>query len=317
MIRSNFYQNCHLCPRHCGVDRTQGERGVCGETAECRVASIGPHFGEEPSFSGTRGSGTIFFSGCSCHCFFCQNGQISGGDCGEAMAMDELERRAADLLDRGVHNLNFVTPDHVWPHVRALCRRLRERGYAQPFLFNCSGYECPERAPEYADVVDVFLPDFKFSDPALAERVMGDRQYPDVALRALERMVAAKGFLHPWDPSGQAPAREGVLVRHLVLPGYVENSLEALKRLHEAFGRLLPLSVMSQYRPTPACADRAPFDRLLKPEEYERVAECVEDLGFEQVYLQKLRDTTDFMPDFRRPEPFEGNIAPAPPSPSD
>lgn len=301
------YQDCNLCPRRCGADRTQGETGVCGESAECRVASIGPHHGEEPSFSGTHGSGTIFFSGCSCHCCFCQNFQISGEHVGAVRSMDELERQAAALLDRGVHNLNFVTPDHFWPHIRALCRRLREREYSQPFLFNSSGYELPERVPEYAEWMDIFMPDFKFADAALAEECMGDPRYSEYALDAITRMVEEKGFLYPWDPTGETPAREGVLVRHLVLPGHVENSLQVLRILHDRFGPKIPLSVMSQFRPTAHCAEHAPLNRLLNAEEYRAVADRVRELEFEHVYLQELRNTSDFMPDFARPSPFEGN----------
>ncbi|MDZ4200196.1 MAG: radical SAM protein, partial [Kiritimatiellia bacterium] len=122
------FAECRLCPRICGVDRNAGKTGVCGETAECRVGAAVAHFGEEPPISGTRGSGTIFFSGCSCHCFFCQNHQISTGREGRVVSADELAALARKGLDLGVHNLNFVTPDHVWPHIETLCDRLRAEG---------------------------------------------------------------------------------------------------------------------------------------------------------------------------------------------
>ncbi len=305
------YRECRLCPRDCGVDRAGGQRGRCGEDARLRVASIGPHFGEEPPISGRRGSGTIFLSGCSSGCFFCQNWQISIEHLGTLMAMDELEREARRLIaDHGVHNLNFVTPDHFWPHVRELCRRLREAGADVPFLYNCSGYQRPEIVPQYAEWMDMFMPDFKFADSALAERCMGDPRYPEIALRSLTAMVEARGFLEPWDPSGARPARTGVLVRHLVMPGEVGNSRRVLETLRREFGRHIPISVMSQYHPTPRCFERGSFDRGVTAAEYAEVLTVVEDLGFDQVLAQEVRLDNDFLPDFRRRRPFRGNLPP-------
>ena len=289
------------------MDRVAGKRGVCGETAVCRVAHAGAHFGEEPSFSGARGSGTIFLSGCSSHCFFCQNQQISGEHVGREFSPPEFLWLAESVLAKGVHNLNFVTPDHFWPHISALCRELRTRGVTVPFLYNCSGYQLPELVTAVAEVMDIFLPDFKFADSALAAYCMGAADYPAVALAALKRMVAEKGFLYPWNPSGERTAERGVLVRHLVLPGQVENSLAVLELLHREFGSDLPLSVMSQYRPMPACAGKGEFACGVTAAEYDRVCARVEELGFWRVYIQELTPGTAFLPDFTQPEPFQGN----------
>ena len=155
--------------------------------------------------------------------------------------------------------------------------------------------------------MDIFLPDFKFADSALAGYCMGAPDYPDVAMAALRRMVAAKGLLYPWDPSGERAAERGVLVRHLVLPGQVANSLAALERLHREFGPDLPLSVMSQYRPMPACKGRGAFERSVNAEEYECVCAKIEELGFWRVYIQELTPETAFLPDFNQAEPFRGN----------
>ena len=305
--RDPLYRDCHLCPRECGVDRIAGERGVCGETAVCRVASIGPHFGEEPCFSGTRGSGTIFFSGCSCGCLFCQNHQISSGGVGEQWHFGELVSHVRVLIDKGVHNLNFVTPSHFLPHIRALRQFFREDGVDIPFLYNCSGYERVEKIREIAPDIDVFLPDFKFSDPTLARTCMGDEHYPEIALSAVEEMVSTKGFLQPWDPTGETPAESGVLVRHLVLPGHVDNTLVVLERLRQRFGVNLPLSVMSQYRPTPHCRDAGSLARPLASSEYERVCERIVELGFEHVFIQPESGDNAFSPDFSQDQPFPGN----------
>lgn len=305
------YRHCTLCPRDCKVDRTQGKLGVCGESATCRVSFMGPHFGEEPSFSGTRGSGTIFFSGCSSQCFFCQNYQISAQHDGRVITPEELACEVRKLLAKGVHNLNFVTPDHFWPHIETLCRELQASGVAVPMLFNCSGYQRPDKIKDYAAFMDIFLTDFKFAQPGLAKLCMGDARYPEIALLALREMVKLKGFLDPWDPTGEKPARSGVLVRHLVLPDCVDNSLEVLRLLHQEFGPGIPISVMSQFRPVEGCFQKKKLQRTLRPDEYGRVLDLVEELGFEKVYTQELTDETTFLPDFKDPEdPFSGNKRP-------
>lgn len=224
------------------------------------------------------------------------------------MTMDQLCAAAERLIARGVHNLNFVTGDHFWPHIAELARRLRGAGHTIPLLLNTSGYVLPERVPEYARWMDIFLPDYKFADPELARLCMGDARYPEIALAALREMVAAKGFLHPFDPSGRATAREGVLVRHLILPGAVENSVAALRRLREEFGPRLPLSVMSQYRPVPGCRSRGEFARRLRRDEHEAVRSAVEELEFENVFVQEFEDDDAFFPDFESERPFRGNI---------
>jgi len=307
------YTPCRLCPRQCATDRLAGVPGVCGETAELRIASYGPHMGEEPCFSGTRGSGAIFFSGCPCHCFFCQNWQISNAHGkGDAFSPDEFHRLALGLIELGVHNLNFVTPDHFWPHIEALCARLRDEGVKIPFLFNSSGYQLPSMISRYAAQMDIFLPDFKFADPVLARLVMRDERYPEIALESLRLMVAEKGFLEPFDPTGTDLAQRGVLVRHLVLPESIENTLRVLDLLREEFGRWLPLSLMSQYTPIPAAQSRPPFDRHLSAAEYQTAVDHAQELGFENLLIQPLAATDDFLPDFEKPRPFRGNPPPEP-----
>ncbi|OQA51033.1 MAG: Radical SAM superfamily protein [Candidatus Omnitrophica bacterium ADurb.Bin292] len=302
------YHNCQLCPRKCKVDRSRGKVGVCGETSELRISHVGPHFGEEPSISGSRGSGTIFFDGCSSRCFFCQNYQISAAHHGEIYSADRFFETVKDLIDKKVHNLNFVTPDHFWPHIKELCLKLRALSFPIPKVFNSSGYQLPEMISEYSEFMDIFMPDFKFADPDLARECMGDERYPEIALEAIREMVDARGFLDPWDPSGERVAERGVLVRHLVLPGHVENSLETLDQLHAEFGDGLPISVMSQFRPVPACFAKNSLTRGVTPQEYDLVLAKVKELGFEKVYTQILSDQTDYLPDFNNSgDPFPGH----------
>lgn len=299
------YEKCTLCPRSCGVNRTAGQTGVCGETATCRAASIEAHLGEEPPLSGTRGSGTVFFTGCPARCVFCQNHQISHEGHGRDYTPEILLSALHALIAQGVHNINFVTPEHMWPHIKWLVEEVRKDGCTLPMVWNSSGYMDAGRVPEYAKAMDVFLLDYKFSDPDLAQRCLGDARYPQLAMKALVRAVECAGFLHPFDVQGRERARQGVLVRHLVLPGEVENSVWALEQLREAFGRHVPLSVMSQYQPVPGT--QGTFSRTLQVSEYDEVCSAVERLGFTQVFIQELTSQTEFLPDFEQKHPFAGN----------
>jgi putative pyruvate formate lyase activating enzyme len=308
----DLYKECRLCPRACGVDRVSGGRkGFCKENAELRVAYIGPHFGEEPPLSGTRGSGTIFFTGCSLRCTFCQNYQISRDGLGEALEMDELLKRVETMIKRdGVHNVNFVTPDHFFPHAFSLITALRERGHTLPMVFNLSGYQSRELLKLAHAHVDIYLPDYKYADRNLAERLSRCKDYPDAALSAIAEMVADKGFLDFFE-NDLSLARKGVVVRHLILPGYVDNSLDALTTLFLEFGRCLPLSLMSQYCPVLHHED-ANLNRPLTKNEFDRVYAHALDLGFDHLYVQipeeaPVANTAKrpaFVPDFRLGRPF-------------
>ena len=301
------YDECRLCPRQCGARRSAGQTGFCGETDRLRIAAILPHFGEEPSLAGEKGSGTVFFSGCSCGCFFCQNHQISQERVGREYSQEQFLDALRDLLAKGVHNLNFVTPDHWWPAIADACQTLRGEGVEVPFLWNCSGYALAGRIAEIARVVDVFLPDFKFADGRLAQRCMGDSRYPELALAAIESMVENRGFLRPWDTSGQVTASCGTMVRHLVLPGQVENSIAVLDTLNRRFGPSLPLSLMSQFMPMPACHERGFLTEKLALDDYRRVCDYAVSLGFYRVYTQLGTGDDGFAPDFTKDNPFPGN----------
>jgi putative pyruvate formate lyase activating enzyme len=238
----SYYKACELCPRRCGVDRTAGKVGLCGEGARLRIAAIEPHLGEEPPISGKNGSGTVFFSGCSLRCLFCQNYQISQGGLGREWTLQEVTDRLAALCQREeVHNVNFVTPDHFLPHTVAVVRSLRERGIRKPTVYNLSGYQRLESLRLIEPVGDIYLPDFKYAEVAQARNLSQCPDYARVALEALSEMARQKGFLDTFvdnneDEIGTAPGREGVLVRHLILPGQVGNSLQVLSMLFVEFG---------------------------------------------------------------------------------
>jgi putative pyruvate formate lyase activating enzyme len=308
----NLYENCRLCPRQCGIDRTENHsRGFCGETDQLRVGYIGPHFGEEPPISGTSGSGTVFLTGCSLKCSFCQNHQISLEGRGDPLSPLEFVTKLEDLLRvHQVHNLNFVTPDHFFPHIFEAIRSLRIKGFETPMLFNTSGYQSLEMLKRAENIADIYMPDFKYSDEKLAESLSRCRDYPMVALSALAEMVRQKGFLDVFE-NGEEIARKGVLVRHLILPGHVDNSIRALTTLFLEFGGKLPVSLMSQYFPVRLHHDTA-LNRKLAREEFDTVYDHAMGLGFRNLFVQfpsenasdKAEDCL-YLPDFSKTTPFD------------
>lgn len=309
-----YYKNCRLCPRDCGVNRTNGKEsnhlGLCGETHELRVAYVGPHFGEEPPISGKNGSGTVFFSGCSLKCSFCQNYQITHQGLGVSTGLGQLMQKLKKMIHvHQVHNINFVTPDHFFPHVFRLVSLLRDSGLDLPIVYNLSGYQSVALLKIAGDYNDIYLPDYKYSEPSLAAGLSRCPDYPQKAIEAIYEMVRQKGFLDTCSKDNEI-ARRGVLVRHLILPGKVKNSIDALTSLFVEFGSGLPVSLMSQYHPVLRQKDRD-LNRFISSDEFERVYSHAMDLGFENLFIQFPDKGAGcrvgnfpFLPDFRRTEPF-------------
>lgn len=309
---STFFENCSLCPRQCRADRANGQLGYCGETQLLRVADIEAHFGEEPPISGPNGSGTVFFTGCTLQCEFCQNFQISIENLGATVTVEQVVLELERLHRvQGIHNVNFVTPDHFFPWVIEITEMLRERGILIPTVFNVSGYQALPSLRLIEPIADIYLPDYKYSDSGLARRLAQAADYPLVALSAIQEMVHQKGFLQTRVSGENSIAERGVLVRHLILPGQVQNSLDALTTLFLELGRHLPISLMSQYTPTRCCRQPG-FEREVTEAEFRQVYDHAIQLGFETMYVQfpeaAKGQRKDFLPDFIRERPFVGNI---------
>jgi putative pyruvate formate lyase activating enzyme len=317
----SYYRACELCPRRCGVDRTAGQVGFCGEGSRLRIATIEAHMGEEPPISGKNGSGTVFFSGCSLRCLFCQNYQISREGLGREWTLGQGADRLEALHEqKGIHNVNFVTPDHFLPHTVAMVRDLRERGIRIPTVYNLSGYQRVESLRLIEPVADIYLPDFKYADAALARSLSQCADYAAVALEALCEMVRQRGFLDTFvgddgDVAGTEPGKtawKGVLVRHLILPGHVENSLQVLNMLFVEFGLELPISLMSQYVPVRKFPAGSPLNRQVTRDEFQAVFQHARELGFRNLFVQSpeevARDAQQFLPDFGAVNPFRGNM---------
>lgn len=287
-------KKCDVCPRRCGADRYK-KAGLCGQTSDVRIARAALHFWEEPPISGTRGSGTVFFSGCSLGCVYCQNTAISRGGLGRTVSVSELAVRFADLEKQGAHNLNLVTPTHFAPQVIEAVELWRKDGGSLPVVYNTGGYERPEVIQALAGTVDIYLTDLKYALPESAGRYSGAPDYPEVARAALETMVAQTGA--PVFDSEEL-LRRGVIVRLLVLPSMEYEAMMNLKYLREAYGDHIVLSLMNQYTPV---GDNLPPElrEKLGSAEYQTVVDYALSLGFQNAYIQE-RDTADpgYIPPF-------------------
>ena len=287
------YTACRLCPRACGVDRTRGQRGFCGMGDQIVAARAALHFWEEPPISGEKGSGAVFFSGCSLGCDFCQNTQISHGKFGAALTTARLREIFEDLIAQGAHNVNLVTATHFLPSILPAL----EPKLPVPVVYNCGGYESVETLRELEGKVDIYLPDLKYAEADLAERLSHDPDYFPVARAAIDEMVRQVGPCR-FGPDGML--QRGVVIRHLILPGQVQNSLKVLDYIADHFPRgTVLLSLMAQYVPSGKVQNAPPFDRPISEEEYRAVVDWLYMLGLEDGFLQERAAATDaYLPDF-------------------
>lgn len=278
---------CFLCPNNCGVDRTQ-TLGLCRAPDDIIVSRAALHFYEEPPISGTRGSGAIFFGGCTMRCDFCQNYVISREPKGKIYTVNDLVDAMKSLEDQGAHNINFVTPTHYADKIK---RALDIYQPEIPIVYNTSGYETVEAINGLNGYVDIYLPDYKYSDEALGARLSHRKNYPEIALKAIAAMRAQVEDAYSDDGIMQS----GVIIRHLVLPNYLQNSLGVIKTVAENFPTTT-LSVMSQFTPIPTCSDPC---RTLKPLEYKLALREAEKLGLENVFYQELSSAvSSYTPEF-------------------
>ena len=300
-----LFRNCRLCPRQCGVDRLAGEKGFCGLPARIRVAHYGPHFGEEPPVSGKKGSGNIFFASCNLRCIFCQNYQISRGEIGDPLTTNELVEIFFSLEGKGCHNINLVSPTSYIPFVAEAIRRAREKGLSVPFVYNSNAYEEVEALAVLDGLIEIYLPDFKYWSDTIACRLSGapvDRGYSRHAKAAILEMWRQVGSftIH------EGLAKKGLLLRHLVLPGNCAGSRHIMRWVRENLGPETFMSLMSQYSPLHKAHRYRMINRRIRQEEYDALIGCAVELGLENVFLQGLESAPAYVPDFRKPEPFEG-----------
>lgn len=292
----NKYENCLLCPRKCGINRSTGQTGVCGVSAKIRVARAALHYWEEPCISGKKGSGAVFFSGCSLHCVFCQNREISDGKAGKVISKERLSDIFLELKAKGANNINLVTPGQYIPDIVWAVRDARRRGMELPIVYNTSGYEDADELKQLEGIVDVYLPDFKYMDSALSAKYSRAKDYPSVAKQALSEMVRQQPKVVIDDATGLI--QRGVIVRQLLLPGHVKDAKAILKYLHDTYQNSIYISMMSQFTPI-ALKDYPEINRTVTRREYERLIDYAIKIGITNAFIQEGDVAKDsFIPAF-------------------
>jgi putative pyruvate formate lyase activating enzyme len=289
--------SCRLCPRRCGVNRLAGKTGACGVKAQPKVAAMNLHPWEEPPLSGKRGSGTFFFSGCTMNCVFCQNFPISQMGVGRELTTEQLAREMLKLQRQGVHNLNLVTATHQMAFVVKALLEAIPRGLRLPMVYNSSGYESLETLRLLEGVIDVYLPDIKYSSPEAAQFCSGRRDYGDANRVALMEMWRQVG---PLEIDEDGVARRGMLVRHLVLPDDLSGTRDCLAFLAREMGETVWVSLMSQYFPAHQAHGLPPLDRKVTDTEYGAALDALDEVGIVNGFVQEgLEDAGPCMCDER------------------
>lgn len=296
MKNMNKYENCLLCQRKCGINRRTGQTGVCGVSSEIKVARAALHYWEEPCISGKRGSGAVFFSGCSLHCVFCQNREISDGKAGKLISKERLSDIFMELADKGANNINLVTPGQYIPDIVWAVNDAKSRGMKLPIIYNTSGYENVTELKLLEGIVDVYLPDFKYMDSTLSAMYSRAKDYPSVAKQALSEMVRQQPDVVIDDATGLI--QKGVIVRQLLLPGHVNDAKAILKYLHDTYQDSIYISMMSQFTPI-ALKDYPEINRTVTRREYERLIDYAIKIGITNAFIQEGNVAKDsFIPAF-------------------
>ncbi len=301
MVFSSFLtehlSDCTLCPRLCHVNRLAGQTGYCGQTARLTAARAALHFWEEPCLSGQEGSGTVFFSGCSLRCVFCQNQEIALGKSGREITISHLAQIFLRLQEKGANNINLVTPTHFVPQICEALRLAKQKGLTLPIVYNTGGYERVSTLRLLDGLVDVYLPDMKYYSSELSLRYAYAENYFSYACAALKEMYRQTGS--PIFHSTTGMMLKGVIVRHLILPGQTRDSKKILRYLHNTYGNEIYVSIMNQYTPLSEFADFPELNRKVSMEEYQRVLRFATEIGIENGYFQEGETASEsFIPQF-------------------
>ena len=283
------YAECQLCPRGCKVNRENGQTGVCKVTSILKVARAALHFWEETCISGTKGSGTVFFSGCSMHCVFCQNQEIAKGVSGKEITKERLAEIFLELQEKGANNINLVTPGHYTPHIIWAVEQARNQGLHLPIVYNTSSYEKVDTLKQLEGIVDIYLPDFKYWSPELAKKYSNASDYPEVAKAAIAEMVRQQpSAKFVYDKQQDLDImKKGVIVRQLLLPGQSEDAEQIVKYLYETYGDQIYFSLMSQYTPLAHVKDFPELNCKVDRYTYDKYVDYAISLGVENGYIQE------------------------------
>lgn len=275
--------DCDLCPRQCHVDRYSGADGECGMGAGLKVSSANLHFGEEPPLSGSRGSGTIFLTGCNLKCIYCQNYPISQLHHGGALSLDDFVETMFELERRGAHNINFVTPTHFSAQIAEAIYEAKSRGLGVPIVWNSSGYDSVEVLQKLDGLVDIYLPDMRYSELEHADCYSSAPDYPEINRAAIEEMFRQVGLL---ETDEQGVATRGLIIRHLVMPEHVSGTREILRFIAEEISRECAISLMAQYFPAHKAFENETISRRITSKEYKQAVKWMNEFGLENGWSQ-------------------------------
>jgi putative pyruvate formate lyase activating enzyme len=298
---------CRICPRNCNADRFSKKLGYCKADASFSISSIFAHQGEEPVISGDEGICNLFFTNCNLQCIYCQNHQISCNELdysAQKIELAEVLKQIVRILATGINHVGFVSPSHFIPQVKVIINSLRALGLNPVFVYNTNGYDHVESIRSLEDYIDIYLPDYKYADYNLGKKYSGVKDYPEIALAALKEMYRQAGTELPVNDDGYA--LKGMIIRHLVLPGHPENSIRVLRTIAKELSNDLHVSLMSQFYPTFQVKNHEMLGRTLKSTEYERVVDELEELGFENGWVQEMSSHENYRPDFEAEKPFKG-----------
>jgi putative pyruvate formate lyase activating enzyme len=299
--------DCDICPRQCGINRWEGERGFCHAGYPPAVASVGAHHGEEPALSGSRGSGTVFFGNCNLRCVYCQNYQISQDYKSQRrneITISALAERFLYLQEAGCHNINLVSPCHYVPQIVLALLEAAAQGLRLPLVYNTSSYDSMETLQELDGVVDIYLADLRYADNKWGRRFSGAEDYAERSRAAIKEMQRQVGDLVT---DGAGIAEKGLIVRHLILPNGIAGSDDSLRWLVKEVSPRVALSLMSQYFPAHKAGKYPELARTISREEYEAVAKLVDELGIENGWVQAMGAAKVYLPDFKNEAgPFAG-----------
>ena len=288
--------NCNICPRNCNAERSKGKFGICGVGDNIKIARASLHMWEEPCISGDTGSGTIFFSGCNLNCIFCQNEDISHEQFGKEITEERLVEIMFELSAKGAANINLVTPTHYAERLIPVLKRAKDEGLKIPVLYNSGGYEKVETLKKLEGLIDIYMPDFKYWDKALAKEYSSAKDYPEVAKKAIAEMVRQQPKV-VFDDEGMM--KKGVLIRHMMMPGGLTDSENIMKYLYETYGENVYFSIMSQYTPTKAVEKHPLLKNRVTEEEYDALIDFCCDMGMENAFTQEGEAADEsFIPPF-------------------
>lgn len=288
-MRHQMYQKCQLCPRMCQVNREAGQTGVCKVSSKLKVARAALHFWEEPCISGTKGSGAVFFSGCSMHCVFCQNQEIAQGISGKEISRERLAEIFFELQEKGANNINLVTPGQYVPDIVWAVEQAKRQGMKLPIVYNTSSYEKVDTLKQLEGIVDVYLPDFKYWNCSLAEKYSNAPDYPEIAKAAIAEMVRQQPqaqFIYEKEQDVDV-IQKGVIVRQLLLPGQLEDAKQIVKYLHDTYGEQIYLSLMSQYTPLKHVEKYPELNCKVDRRDYDAYVDYAIEIGVENGYIQE------------------------------